>query len=94
MGTMLADDFSIVYSGARFEEEAQTLFLSDSQLAFAPERLVTSQMIICGNCAGHASLPRKTFLRRDGCCSTCGGRSYVLAAKLAPRLEGLWVEEQ
>jgi cbb3-type cytochrome oxidase cytochrome c subunit len=38
--------------------------------------------IICGNCAGDADRPERTYLDRDGNCSQCGGHSYVLASSL------------
>lgn len=45
-------------------------------------RGVTKTQIVCGDCCGDDSLPRKTFLTPDGRCDCCGGRSYVLAANL------------
>lgn len=45
-------------------------------------RSITALMIICGDCAGDRQNPRKTLLAGNGTCGHCGGRSYVLAAKL------------
>src|SRR5262249_14748171 len=45
--------------------------------------------IICGDCCGDESLPRKTFLDQSGKCHQCGGTSYVLAAHRAPYAERL-----
>ena len=36
--------------------------------------------IICGDCSGEQRTPIKTYLDRYGCCSHCGGHSYVLAS--------------
>ena len=45
-------------------------------------REVTEMMIVCGNCAGDDPNPVKTLMTKAGCCASCGGRSYVLAANL------------
>jgi hypothetical protein len=45
-------------------------------------RVLTTVLIVCGNCAGEEDLPRKTFATPDGCCSDCGSRNYFLASKL------------
>lgn len=42
---------------------------------------VVGVQIICGNCAGDAGFPRKTYVDKSGCCSECGSHSYILAAK-------------
>ena len=36
--------------------------------------------IICGDCAGGAESPVKTYLDRRGTCAQCGGRSFMLAS--------------
>jgi hypothetical protein len=38
--------------------------------------------IVCGNCAGDAESPVRTYLDTHGNCSHCGGSSYVLASTL------------
>lgn len=43
---------------------------------------VTATRIICGDCAGHETLPRMTFLTSAGCCANCGGRNYEHASRL------------
>lgn len=55
---------------------------------------LTTQMIVCGQCGlvddefgDSVRLPRKTLLTEQGCCASCGGRSYVLAAGLSRALE-------
>lgn len=48
---------------------------------------VTAVQIVCGDCAGHGVLPRKTFLTSEGRCENCGGRSYALASRLCWSLE-------
>ncbi|HQU82977.1 MAG TPA: hypothetical protein PKY59_07635 [Pyrinomonadaceae bacterium] len=47
---------------------------------------ITAIEIICGDCAGEETLPRRTELRSDGRCAVCGGRSYVPAANLCKAL--------
>jgi hypothetical protein len=39
--------------------------------------------IICGDCAGEALSPHKTYLDHKGNCEQCGGHSYTLASSLA-----------
>ncbi|HQZ81617.1 MAG TPA: hypothetical protein PLR83_00225 [Pyrinomonadaceae bacterium] len=41
---------------------------------------VTATRIVCGDCAGDETLPRKTMLTADGRCAECGGRSYIPAS--------------
>src|SRR5215216_4731307 len=54
---------------------------NSSQLAEPRSVLVTTGIqIICGDCSGEESLPKKTYLDRLGNCSQCGGHSYILAA--------------
>lgn len=43
--------------------------------------------IICGDCSGDDTRPRKTYLNKQWRCSTCGGRSYTLAADLGLNAE-------
>ena len=47
-----------------------------SSLAFMPI------LIICGDCCGELTEPRRTSLDVRGRCSTCGGSSYVLASRV------------
>ena len=56
---------------------------------------VTGVRIVCGDCGlrdeaadddKKTVLPRQTFMNVRGQCSRCGGRSFVLAAELAPVL--------
>lgn len=47
---------------------------------------VTRTQIVCGDCAGVALLPTRTFLTSNGDCANCGGRSYELASKLCGSL--------
>jgi len=63
-------------------KDEPTLFISDPGVSgrFANSPLTT--LIVCGNCAGDAPVPRKTVLAADGTCQKCGGRSYVLASSL------------
>ncbi|PYS89007.1 MAG: hypothetical protein DMF64_19065 [Acidobacteria bacterium] len=62
------------------------LALEPVSRAAAPRTVVTTILIVCGDCAGDALFPLKTLLTSDGTCSRCGGRSYVLAAKLSGAL--------
>lgn len=62
--------------------DTRTLFVSEPELDFCPARELTTQRIICGNCAGEEDHPRKTLLSTAGNCAKCGGRSYALASKL------------
>lgn len=39
--------------------------------------------IICGDCAGDAIIPERTFMDRFGRCERCGGSSYMLASERA-----------
>jgi|SRR5882672_3381740 len=48
---------------------------------------LTRTLIYCGDCVGDGYWPTKTRLTISGQCSGCGGRSYVLAAKLAPMIQ-------
>lgn len=48
--------------------------------------VVTGVQIVCGDCGGFALFPLKTLLTSDGRCSRCGGRNYVLAAKIGAAL--------
>lgn len=51
----------------------------------SPDRRVSAiahMPIICANCAGDATEPKRTLLTTDGRCSDCGGSNYTLAAKL------------
>ena len=48
---------------------------------------VTTVQIVCGDCAGFETLPRRTFLTAEGRCAKCGGRSYELAARVCATLE-------
>lgn len=57
------------------------VYLRERDREVAP-RAITQTLIVCGNCGGDEPLPRKTFLTADGRCDACGGRSYVLAARL------------
>jgi hypothetical protein len=36
--------------------------------------------IICGDCAGEAEFPKKTYMDRFGHCAQCGGSNFMLAA--------------
>lgn len=45
--------------------------------------LEVSVQIVCGDCAGSGSRPRRTLLTRSGACEQCGGTSYVLASEWA-----------
>lgn len=59
----------------------------DVRVSSAP--LLTRTVIICGECGlspDGSALPIKTRLTIRGLCSGCGGRSFVLASKLAPIL--------
>jgi hypothetical protein len=42
--------------------------------------LTLGVQIICGDCAGAAESPVRTYLDRSGNCAQCGGRSYMLAS--------------
>lgn len=60
------------------------------QLTEARLDLVTMGVqIICGDCSGEGRIPVKTYLDRCGNCSQCGGRSFVLAANCALRIQHL-----
>lgn len=48
--------------------------------------VVTNVQIVCGDCGGDALFPLKTLLTSDGYCSRCGGRNFVLAAKICGAL--------
>ncbi len=45
-----------------------------------PGDLMIGVQIICGDCAGDAASPMKTYLDRSGNCAQCGGRSFMLAS--------------
>lgn len=51
--------------------------------------ITTGVQIICGDCSGEGRIPVKTYLDRNGNCSQCGGRSYLLAANCALRMQHL-----
>ena len=48
-----------------------------------PAVLTIGVQIICGDCSGEDDHPIKTYLNRHGCCSQCGGTSYLLASAVA-----------
>jgi hypothetical protein len=54
-----------------------------------PDLVTMGVQIICGDCSGEGRIPAKTYLDRNGSCSRCGGRSYVLAANCALRIQHL-----
>lgn len=41
--------------------------------------VVTPIPIVCGDCGGDRLLPVETLMTRDGCCASCGGRSFTNA---------------
>jgi predicted metal-binding protein len=45
-------------------------------------------LIVCGDCAGDRSNPRKTLMAANGTCADCGGRSFVVASKLQIKTKG------
>jgi len=45
--------------------------------------LTMGVQIICGDCSGQEEHPIKTYMNRYGCCSHCGGASYLLASVVA-----------
>src|SRR2546425_10922629 len=59
---------------------------SSSQLTESRASMQTiGVQIICGDCSGNDDRPLKTYLGRDGLCSQCSGRSYILAsARFSP----------
>ena len=63
------------------QRKDKRLRLSESERQVSA-RPTTQTQIVCGNCMGDETLPRKTFLTRAGACDHCGGRSYVLASRL------------
>lgn len=75
---------ALVYSLTR------SRFIDSSQLSEPrPAAVVLGVQIICGNCAGEADLPVKTYLDRLGNCTQCGGRSYILAANRRIHVEAV-----
>jgi hypothetical protein len=48
-----------------------------------PALLTMGVQIICGDCSGEDQHPIKTYMNRYGCCSQCGGASYLLASAVA-----------
>ena len=48
-----------------------------------PGLLTLGVQIICGDCSGEDGHPTKTYMNRYGCCSQCGGASYLLASAVA-----------
>lgn len=61
------------------------VFISEREREVAARVCVTEIQIVCGDCSGEESLPRKTFLTADSRCDNCGGRSYALAARMLAR---------
>lgn len=47
----------------------------------------TPMEIVCGDCAGDGTYPRKTVLMSDGTCADCGGRFFVCAVRLFKMLK-------
>jgi hypothetical protein len=45
-----------------------------------PGMMTMGVQIICGDCSGEDYHARRTYLDRNGKCSQCGGRSYLLAS--------------
>jgi hypothetical protein len=79
MGVMFTD-VVVINRGRR--SRPLTVFIDRPTVS---AREVTCSMIVCGDCAGDSPNPRKTLLTREGRCSGCGGRSYVLASILFQR---------
>jgi hypothetical protein len=51
-----------------------------------PALLTIGVQIICGDCSGENQHPIKTYMNRYGCCSQCGGGSYLLASAAAANI--------
>ena len=64
-----------------------SVLISDPQVT---PRLISRLrvLIVCGDCAGDRANPRKTLMAANGTCADCGGRSFVVAAKLLNPMKG------
>src|SRR5258708_2534820 len=75
------DEPICIFAEPRPTEPEPRLFINRPEVETRDVTMITV-MIVCGDCAGDDFVPRKTLLTADGCCDSCGGRSYVLAAEL------------
>lgn len=76
MAALLGED--LIDASPPHIRASHTVFLNDRERLLVNAHSVTSQMIICGDCAGNKNNPRKTQLTKQGRCSDCGGGAYEL----------------
>jgi hypothetical protein len=69
-------------AGLSLDRLLARLLIKDSPVT---ARCATPTMIVCADCSGEATNPRKTLLSDEGRCFECGGGAYVLAAKMFAR---------